>query len=92
MHDWTLSLVTIDWISGSGSLQIRRDGQEREIRFQGTQRLVMPREFPWGHSISINTVDGPVQFQGKLQLKIEMQSGDVIEIIADRFSIPAAGA
>lgn len=92
MHDWTLTLITIDWISGSGYLRIRGNEREREIRFQGIRRLVVPREFPWGHSLSINTVDGPIELQGKLQLKIEMQSGDVIEIIADSFDVPSTDA
>lgn len=92
MHDWTLTLITVDWISGSGYLRIRGNGREREIGFQRIQRLVVPREFPWGRSLSINAVDGPIELQGKLQLKVEMQSGDVIEIIADGFDVPSTDA
>lgn len=92
MHDWTLSQVAIDWISGSGYLQIRGNGDEHELRFQGARNLVLPREFAWGRSTSINAIEGPKEFQGKLQLKIDMQSGDVIEIVADSFDIPSIDA
>jgi len=45
----------------------------------------VPQEKPWGPSISINGVDAEVDADGIVgRLNIEMQSGDQIEILAQR--------
>ncbi|WP_133817468.1 hypothetical protein [Tahibacter aquaticus] len=89
MHDWTLVSTSVDWALGVGRLDVRWDGFDYELRFSGLQRFTMPREFGWGPSVSINVVRGPEDSLGKQRLQIEMQSGDVIEIIAESFELPA---
>ena len=50
--------------------------------------LSVPRTFPWGPSVSVNTVEGPVkQENGLAVLSMEMQSGDLIRIVARSFDL-----
>lgn len=51
--------------------------------------LRVPRTQTWGSSVSINGVDGPSpQEEGRVRVAIEMQSGDLIEIVARSIEMP----
>lgn len=54
------------------------------LEFSGVTALVMPHEEAWGPSSSVNSVS---HTSGKFQ--IEMQSGDVIELVASHFTFVA---
>jgi hypothetical protein len=65
------------------------ESERYELSATGIRKLRLPREFPWGFSDWISGIDGPNQISGGLLiLKIEMQSGDVIEIVAEKFELP----
>ncbi len=87
LHDATLISIEFEWASGLVSLNFAAHiGDYRKVRIvaYGAKKLVCPRELPWGRSISVNGVilsDSEVS-----RLEIEMQSGDVIIIIADKFT------
>ena len=60
------------------------------VQASGLTELRMPREMLWGPSVSVNQCDGPIRLQdGGYGLTIEMQSGDVIELVAERFDMPS---
>jgi len=63
-------------------------GRNGELMFDGVKRLVVPHETPWGPSTFVN--GGTVE--SKQVFKIEMQSGDVIEITASGWSFVWSGA
>jgi hypothetical protein len=45
----------------------------------------------WGPSVSVNRVLGPTDYgEGLFHIAIKMSSGDVIEVVAKRFDLPAA--
>lgn len=91
MHDWTLIAVHFDWLSGIATLDLRTfPSQAKAILAKNVYTIHVPRLQNWGPSSSINEVMGPAAYPGNKQiLKIEMQSGDVIEIIADCFIFPS---
>jgi hypothetical protein len=45
----------------------------------------------WGPSVSVNRVVGPTEYgDGLSHLALRMSSGDVIEVVAKVFDLPAA--
>jgi hypothetical protein len=89
MHDWTLRGLAVDWIKGTVRLELSSSGGARVLAAEGLKSALVPRQYPWGPSSSINGYRGPVRTEeGTFRLVIEMQSGDVIELVADKFVIP----
>jgi hypothetical protein len=79
-HDAVLVSIDFTWAQQRCSLLLHPVSPSRISRrlvFEGVTLFRAPQEMPWGPSVSINTltfVDDNV--------RIEMQSGDVIEIVA----------
>lgn len=90
MHDWTLVSMTFDWQAASVTLCLRNPSSETvSLVAENVVNLSMPRRDEWGRSASVNEVAGPaLRSDGTQTLRIEMQSGDVIEITADSFVLP----
>jgi hypothetical protein len=89
MHDWTLLSIAIDWKTGAVALHLASSAGQTELRAEDMREIRIPRAQPWGPSVSINTVDGPNPHdEGLLRLAIEIQSGDLIEIVARSFKMP----
>ena len=89
LHVWQLHSIALDWKSGELRLDLGWESQRYELVAIGLGKLNLPHEFPWGPSNWINEMDGPNKIaDGLLELKIEMQSGDVIEIVAKKFTLP----
>jgi hypothetical protein len=86
LHDATLISASMAWGTRSVDVEVQRFGAERGsvLRLQavGCSRALIPYEAPWGMSASINShgLDGR-------RFWIEMQSGDTIEIWADRIEV-----
>jgi hypothetical protein len=90
MHDWTLLSVQCDWKTGRTTLCFKTSGRSVSLVADGVVDLHLPRQHDWGPSISVNEVTGPSPApSGLQQLKIEMQSGDVILIVAASFHMPS---
>lgn len=90
MHDWTLLAIHFDWAIGRVAVELRnRSSMNVTLVAEGVSKLHVPRLQDWGPSVSINQVTGPTDMAGVKHLSIEMQSGDVIEISASSFILPA---
>jgi hypothetical protein len=90
LHDATLIDVVVEWRSGESRFTIRlseRACRTAEIKAQGLRMLHCPRLHPWGPSVSLNEVRHMNGDEGRQRVEIEMQSGDVIEIEAERFEL-----
>ncbi|KHT14765.1 hypothetical protein [Pectobacterium brasiliense] len=90
MHDWTLLSLLVDW--GEGTLVIKLLNNKSEpvvIKANGVKLLNIPKSDEWGESASVNEV---IEFDrnpyGFERIKIEIQSGDVIEIVAEEILFP----
>jgi hypothetical protein len=90
MHDWTLVSLAFDWATGLVTLNfLDSNSNAASVLAKNASMFHAPRIQEWGRSVSINTVIGPEDYGlGKQKLQIEMQSGDVIEIIAESFKLP----
>lgn len=90
MHDWVLRSLLFDWKSqrlvvslGSYSFPLV------ELIAEGVASIQIPRQNPWGPSVYVLKTRGPSdEGEGRRKLEIEMQSGDVITIVAASFQIP----
>jgi hypothetical protein len=97
MHDWTLLSILYDWGAARVTLALRRpDGAVAEIVAEGVSRLNVPRLNKWGPSVSVYKILGPANGEGQggdhaQQIAVEMQSGDVITVVAASFCLPEAG-
>jgi hypothetical protein len=90
MHDWTLKKIELDWHAARVTVHLEDSTYTaRSLIAEGVQNLQVPRTNEWGPSVSVNEVSEiePVP-SGLQRVKIEMQSGDVIQIVAQRFELP----
>jgi hypothetical protein len=93
MHDWTLISVAFDWKSARAIFLFRSTaGTEEVLIGDGVLELNLAHAAPWGPSVSVNEVVGPLDGEaGTKTLGIEMQSGDMIKLIARSVTMPGAG-
>ena len=87
MHDWTLLNVQFDWDAGRVTAEFLDGNGSRTLVADGVQALQIPRRLEWGPSVSVNATSQITSPTGSSVLKIEMQSGDVIEINAEAFKM-----
>ncbi len=89
MHDWTLRALNVDWGEGVASVEFGAPTGRSVLRAHGLHNLHIPRTESWGPSVSVNEAWGPVGIEGGLvRFSIEMQTGDVIELVARSFDLP----
>ena len=90
MHDWTLLSTAFDWKNGQVTLEFRKAGPALvSVVANGVSDIHVPQLNEWGPSVSVNTVEGTSDCgNGQQRLAIEMQSGDVITIVAASFILP----
>jgi hypothetical protein len=91
LHDATLIRIALLWEEGKFIVQLRTGSpsfpQVQILAVRG-QYLECPRRHPWGESVSINEIRGPLHTaNGSKRLEIEMQSGDVIVLEAEEFQL-----
>lgn len=90
MHDWTVTSIVMNWKSGSMEIHLVDDQLcERKIEAIGFKDMSVSRVLEWGYSASINEVlVSEVPGRSCQELKLEVQSGDSIRIVADYFDMP----
>lgn len=86
-HDWTLLGLGVNWQTGELRIEMLDASSERRAWIaKDLVSLVLPRQHPWGPSVSINKVE--VSNAGNsVTAKIEIQSGDVVECVAGSFDL-----
>jgi hypothetical protein len=87
LHDATLEKLALDWRAGCAEVLLHAATGVVTLRASGVTKLACPRLHPWGPSSSVNEVRGPLARDGRMVLELEMQSGDVIVIEAERFGV-----
>lgn len=86
-HDWTLIGLNISWQIGELQVEMLDSASKRRMWIaKNLVSLVLPRQHPWGPSVSINKVEAS-KVGSSITARLEMQSGDVIECIAGSFEL-----
>lgn len=90
LHDAVLRSIEVDWEKKRCVLRLsafvtpNREAAPHALAFEGVTLLTVPHDEPWGQSSFVNSActvaDG---------FRIEMQSGDVIELRATNFAFSA---
>ncbi len=90
MHDWTMNEIKFDWRLGHVAIELEDSTfTTRTLIAEGVTDIQIPRANEWGPSVSVNEVSAiELLPSGLKKLRIEMQSGDVIQIVAERFTLP----
>ncbi|MHB8455973.1 MAG: hypothetical protein ACYDDO_15055 [Acidiferrobacterales bacterium] len=93
LHDWTRVSILVEW-EKKGMVTIMFHAHEDgpvALLAEGLADLHVPKQQGWGPSMSVNCASGPTQLDnGNFRLKIEMQTGDIIELEAASISMPRA--
>lgn len=88
MHDWTLLNIRFDWDAGRVTAEfLNKKNGSRTLLAEGVNTLHIPRRSDWSQSVSVNIASQMLSPAGTPVLKIEMQSGDVIEVNAKVFKM-----
>lgn len=89
MHDFTLLNIKVEWATGVAKVTLLNgNSTEVVIHIDGLIMMRIPRLNEWGMSVSINTAKLGSSSCGNMSMNIEMQSGDIIEIIAEKIVTP----
>lgn len=83
MHDHTLISINVDWSSATAVMQFKNEYSIIYERiFNNIISITIPRNCPWGYSSGVNNFSSVVNDKSLVISTIEMQSGDIIEIVA----------
>ena len=90
MHDWILKEIRFDWATACAVIEFKDSTfAVRTLTAEGVKEMHIPRVNDWGPSVNVNEAFAiEVLASGFEQLRIEMQSGDVIQIVAELFVLP----
>jgi hypothetical protein len=90
MHDWTLIRIIAAWKDAEIIFEFKDETSSlRTIKANSFSKLTVPRLNEWGPSVSVNKIIGPMLFpDGTNHLQIQMQSGDMLELIAKNITMP----
>lgn len=84
LHDAVVRTIEIDWEKKLCRFRlsvVSRSSNDALLAFEGVTWLSMPHNEPWGSSSSVNSGSG-----ASGSFRIEMQSGDIIEITATSYA------
>lgn len=86
-HDAILCNTNVDWQLGSALITLTTAESDKLLSVVGLKSLSCPRFEPWGPSFYVNSTTHITGETGRQSLEIEMQSGDLIRIEADLFTM-----
>ena len=91
LHDCPLTSINLDWASGALTIRLKRHVESEDlIQAVGLKRLSLSRLEAWGPSECIDDLTRlPKTSDGLYAIEIRMQSGDLIEIVADEIRLPS---
>lgn len=93
-HDATLDCLVFQWEARVLELTLRLVGTGSSVifRLREVSKFLVPSEAPWGNSASVNSIKCEA-YGERTRVFIEIQSGDVIEIICDELEfVPSSDA
>ena len=89
MHDWTLVSLNIDWEKSTLVIKfLNNNSLPVDIIFNKVKFVNIPKWDEWGESVSVNKFNLKDDATYKY-IEIEMQSGDIINIIANDVVMPS---
>jgi hypothetical protein len=91
LHDAVLERLVLDWSTGMVSVDLHPvPGDPIVLTAFGVRELHVDRWEPWGPSAFVNSAELHEAGPGQIRLRLEMQSGDPILIVAEEFELTPA--
>jgi hypothetical protein len=91
VHDAVLVSVALEWRAGTADIVMKLQAppaRQLTIHAEGTSWLCCPREAPWGTSVHVNTASAAsANDRQHTIVRVEMQSGDTLELRAQRIEL-----
>ncbi|HSM95771.1 MAG TPA: hypothetical protein VLT91_06995 [Rhizomicrobium sp.] len=89
LHDATLLFVAFEWELAKVSFAFETREGRVDLFAEGVTDLHIPKKKEWGSRVGVNELRGPSKAEhGLYRIEIEMQTGDVISIVARSFQMP----
>lgn len=90
IHDWSLISIHIDWIQSNLAVHLKNNQYEDvTLIAEKFKSFHIANNTEWGKSISINQIlDFSISENGHSRIIIEIQSGDLFEIEAEKITLP----
>ena len=87
-HDWTLVDVVFQWAEASVTVALDGPSSRCVVLAEGVSLLEVPRENPWGQSVSVNSfLIAEMPERGEKHLEIEMPPEKVVRVNAKRIVV-----
>ncbi len=86
LHDAIVESINVNWADREVVINLKAFSEQGEnaisyiLKFEHVKGVQIPHESPWGESESINSISVEDE-----TCKIEMQSGDVVQVSESRF-------
>jgi hypothetical protein len=91
LHDATLLGLNLRWKEALVEVELLIGGDRSGtwlLAGENVRGVICPREEPWGPSVSVNEVRGPLlRKDGYQSIELELQSGDTLIVHAKRFTL-----
>lgn len=90
MHDWSLISIHLDWIQSHLTIHLKnKQSEDIMLIAERFKTFNISQKNEWGESISINQIlNFSILENGNAFIQIEVQSGDLLEIEAEKIMLP----
>lgn len=88
LHDATLLSVHVDWADGLATIELESSPDVvLKLMALGLREFSLTKREEWGPSVSVNGVALETNDAGELTVRIEMQSGDRVKLVAEQVAV-----
>jgi hypothetical protein len=88
LHDAVLERLHVDWSAATVAVELHPvPGDPIVLTAYGVRELRLDRWEPWGPSAFVNSAEVYESAPGQTRLRLEMQTGDAVLIVAEQFDI-----
>jgi hypothetical protein len=94
LHDAVLERLHVDWSAATVTVELHPvPGEPIVLTAYGVREVRVERWEPWGPSAFVNSAEIHEAAPGHVRLRLEMQTGDPVLIVAEQFDLtqPDAG-
>lgn len=88
LHDAVLERLHVDWSAATVTVELHPvPGEPIVLTAYGVRELRVDRWEPWGPSAFVNSAEVHDAAPGQVHLRLQMQSGDQVLIVAEQFDL-----
>lgn len=78
----------VDWADGSATIELEPSPDVvLKLMARGLREFSLTKRDEWGPSVSVNSVALETNDAGESSVLIEMQSGDIVKLVAEQLAV-----